>query len=225
MNDLSAELAGELAAAGFAGMKDSTGDFARHEAYLDATRERDFELYIGSEPLVLRAYREGAAGAITGLAGARPELFARLREALEAGDDAAAEARPGRDRRRQGRGRVRGLDRRRGQAPRRGAARGLPARPARALRLAGLTRLVVVAGLASSPPPRPGAVGIAPMLLSSFLIALRSAAPACASSLSKASPSAGVIGGDGAPSRPCRARARACAAPTDVVVGLLGAAQ
>jgi 4-hydroxy-tetrahydrodipicolinate synthase len=92
VNDLSAELAGELAAAGFKGMKDSTGSFERHEAYLDATRERDFELYVGSEPLVLRAYREGAAGAITGLAGARPDLFVRLREALEAGEDAAAEA-------------------------------------------------------------------------------------------------------------------------------------
>src|SRR6185503_20750430 len=92
VNDLSAELAGELAAAGFAGMKDSTGSFERHEGYLDATRDRDFELYIGSEPLVLRAYREGAAGAITGLAGARPELFARLRDAVEAQDDAAADA-------------------------------------------------------------------------------------------------------------------------------------
>jgi len=92
VNDLPAELAGELATAGFMGMKDSTGDFARHRAYLDATRERDFELYVGSEPLVLRAYREGAAGAITGLAGARPELFARLREAVGASDDAAAES-------------------------------------------------------------------------------------------------------------------------------------
>jgi len=92
VNDLSAELAGELAAAGFKGMKDSTGSFERHEGYLDATRGQDFELYIGSEPLVLRAYREGAAGAITGLAGARPELFVRLREALGAADDAAAEA-------------------------------------------------------------------------------------------------------------------------------------
>jgi len=91
VNDLSAELAGELAAAGFAGMKDSTADFARHEGYLDATRDRGFELYIGAEPLVLRACRAGAAGAITGLAGARPELFVRLREALAAGDDAAAE--------------------------------------------------------------------------------------------------------------------------------------
>ena len=92
VNDLSAELAGELAAAGFAGMKDSTGSFERHAGYLDATRDRDFELYIGSEPLVLRAYREGAAGAITGLAGARPELFARLRDVIAAGDDSAADA-------------------------------------------------------------------------------------------------------------------------------------
>jgi dihydrodipicolinate synthase/N-acetylneuraminate lyase len=66
-------------------MKDSTGDFARHEGYLDALGGRDFELYIGSEPLVLRAHRRGAAGAITGLAGCRPELFAAMREAVEAG--------------------------------------------------------------------------------------------------------------------------------------------
>ncbi len=91
VNDLSAELLSELASAGFAGMKDSTGDFARHEAYLDALDGRDFELYVGSEPLVLRAYRRGAAGAVTGLAGCRPDLFAALRAAIEAGDDAAAE--------------------------------------------------------------------------------------------------------------------------------------
>jgi len=92
VNDLSAGLAGELAAAGFAGMKDSTADFGRHEAYLDATRDRDFELYVGAETLVLQACRAGAAGAITGLAGARPEPFARLRAALEAGEDAAAKS-------------------------------------------------------------------------------------------------------------------------------------
>lgn len=91
VNDLAPELLAELAAAGFRGMKDSTGDFARHEAYLDALDGQPFELYVGSEPLVLRAFRRGAAGAITGLAGCRPELFASLRDALEAGDDDAAE--------------------------------------------------------------------------------------------------------------------------------------
>ena len=58
-------------------MKDSTGDFERHEAYLDALDGRDFELYVGSEPLVLRAYRRGAAGAVTGLAGAAPTCSPR----------------------------------------------------------------------------------------------------------------------------------------------------
>jgi len=91
VNDLTPELLAELAQAGIAGMKDSTGDFARHEAYLEALDGRPFELFVGSEPLVLRAVSSGAAGAITGLAGCRPELFAALREALEAGDAGAAE--------------------------------------------------------------------------------------------------------------------------------------
>jgi 4-hydroxy-tetrahydrodipicolinate synthase len=91
VNDLQPQLAGELARAGFRGMKDSTGDFGRAEAYLDAVDGSDFELYVGSEPLALRAVRRGAAGAITGLAGARPELFAALRDAVVAGDDDAAE--------------------------------------------------------------------------------------------------------------------------------------
>ena len=59
VNDLDPALAGELAAAGFAGMKDSTGDFARHEAYLSAVDGRDFELYTGTEPLLLRVGPRG----------------------------------------------------------------------------------------------------------------------------------------------------------------------
>src|SRR4051794_28530346 len=92
VNDLSPRLLGELAAAGFAGMKDSTGDFERHRQYLDALGGRDFELYIGTERDVLAAVRAGSAGAVTALAGARPELFARLADAVEAGDDEAADA-------------------------------------------------------------------------------------------------------------------------------------
>jgi len=91
VNDLTPAVAGELAREGFRGMKDSTGDFSRAEAYLDAVDGADFELYVGSEPLALRAVRRGAAGAITGLAGARPDLFVALRDAVASGDDAAAE--------------------------------------------------------------------------------------------------------------------------------------
>jgi 4-hydroxy-tetrahydrodipicolinate synthase len=91
VNDLDPSLAGELASAGFAGMKDSTGDFARHEAYLNAVAgDRAFELYTGTEPLVLRSVRAGAAGSITALANCAPELFIGLRDALAAGDEAEA---------------------------------------------------------------------------------------------------------------------------------------
>jgi 4-hydroxy-tetrahydrodipicolinate synthase len=87
VNDLDPALAGELAAAGFAGMKDSTGDFARHEAYLHAVDGRDFELYTGTEPFLLRSVRAGSTGSISALANCAPELFSALRDALARGDD------------------------------------------------------------------------------------------------------------------------------------------
>jgi 4-hydroxy-tetrahydrodipicolinate synthase len=89
VNDLDPSLAGELAAAGFAGMKDSTGDFARHKAYLDAVSGNGaFELYTGTEPLAVRSIRAGAAGVIGALVNCAPELFVGLRDALAAGDEA-----------------------------------------------------------------------------------------------------------------------------------------
>lgn len=87
VNDLSPSLAGELARAGFAGMKDSTGDVARYRAYLDAVQGVDsFELYTGTEPQIVDAVRAGGSGSINALSGCRPELFAALRDGLAAGD-------------------------------------------------------------------------------------------------------------------------------------------
>ena len=89
VNDLDPALAGELASAGFAGMKDSTGDFARHEAYLDAVSGNgSFELFTGTEPLAVRSIEAGAAGVIGALLNCAPELFTDLRSALAAGDKA-----------------------------------------------------------------------------------------------------------------------------------------
>jgi 4-hydroxy-tetrahydrodipicolinate synthase len=89
VNDLDPALAGELASAGFAGMKDSTGDFARHEAYLDAVSGNgSFELFTGTEPLAVRSIEAGAAGVIGALLNCAPELFTDLRDALAAGDKA-----------------------------------------------------------------------------------------------------------------------------------------
>ena len=90
VNDLDPSLAGELASAGFAGMKDSTGDFARHEAYLRAVDGRDFELYTGTETLLLRSVRAGSTGTIGALLNCAPELFTGLRDALERGDEDTA---------------------------------------------------------------------------------------------------------------------------------------
>ena len=91
VNDLSPALAGELARAGFAGMKDSTGDLQRHHAYLEAVRGADgFEVYTGTEPLIVESVAAGATGTINGLSNCRPELFTALRDALAAGEDAAA---------------------------------------------------------------------------------------------------------------------------------------
>ena len=68
-------------------MKDSTGDAARHRAYLDAVRGVDsFELYTGTEAQIVDAVRAGGTGSINGLSNCRPELFTALRSALEAGE-------------------------------------------------------------------------------------------------------------------------------------------
>jgi dihydrodipicolinate synthase/N-acetylneuraminate lyase len=49
-----------------------------------------FEVYTGSEPLMLASVRAGATGSINALSNCRPELFTALRDALAAGDEAAA---------------------------------------------------------------------------------------------------------------------------------------
>ena len=87
VNDLSPSLAGELARAGFAGMKDSTGDATRYREYLEAVRGVDsFQLYTGTELQIVEAVRAGGSGSINSLANCRPELFVALLEALEAGE-------------------------------------------------------------------------------------------------------------------------------------------
>jgi 4-hydroxy-tetrahydrodipicolinate synthase len=91
VNDLAPEVAGELARAGFAGLKDSTGDFERHLAYLEATEGARFEVYTGTEPLLVRSVRAGAAGTINALSNCRPELFTAVREALAAADEPEVE--------------------------------------------------------------------------------------------------------------------------------------
>jgi 4-hydroxy-tetrahydrodipicolinate synthase len=91
VNVLRPAVLAELAAAGLAGLKDSTADPECHRAFVAAVAGRRFRIYTGSEHLLLGAMRTGAYGGISALAGARPDLLAALAFALDEGDDAAAD--------------------------------------------------------------------------------------------------------------------------------------
>lgn len=94
-NDLSPHTAGGLAAAGLAGIKDSTKSLERHREYVAIRRSdppRGFATFVGSDELTLAAWQMGSAGAVPALANVRPELFVKLVEAAERGDDPRAQA-------------------------------------------------------------------------------------------------------------------------------------
>jgi dihydrodipicolinate synthase/N-acetylneuraminate lyase len=93
-NDLSPALVAELAADGLAGIKDSTKSRERHEAYVAIRKQagdRAFETFVGDDSMTLDALGMGSSGAVPALANVRPELFAELVAAMEAGDDARAQ--------------------------------------------------------------------------------------------------------------------------------------
>jgi 4-hydroxy-tetrahydrodipicolinate synthase len=69
-------------AANLAGLKVSESPFTRVEPYL----ELDLPVLVGSEPLIPLSLARGAAGAVSGLAAAFPDV---VRKALDAPDDAA----------------------------------------------------------------------------------------------------------------------------------------
>ena len=93
-NALDADGLATLAREGLAGFKDSTMSAEAHDAYLDAARasgREDFALLVGLGALLVRSLRGGSAGAVLGIANLRPELCARVRDAVRAGDEAEAE--------------------------------------------------------------------------------------------------------------------------------------
>jgi 4-hydroxy-tetrahydrodipicolinate synthase len=93
-NALDADGLATLAREGLAGFKDSTMSAEAHDAYLDAVRasgREDFALLVGLGGLLVRSLRGGSAGAVLGIANLRPELCARVRDAVRAGDGAEAD--------------------------------------------------------------------------------------------------------------------------------------
>lgn len=72
-------LAIELLTAGaFAGIKDSSGSWENFEILQCAASERGFSVFVGSERIYSRAIANGAAGTISGIASALPELIVAI---------------------------------------------------------------------------------------------------------------------------------------------------
>lgn len=92
-NHIEPETAKILARHGnIAGIKDSGGAQATLEAYLAVAKEvPGFEVYSGPDHLVLWALQNGAAGCISGLGNAMPEVLSAILRAFNAGDLAEAE--------------------------------------------------------------------------------------------------------------------------------------
>src|SRR5690606_5924773 len=87
-NHIEPETALKLAAHGnIAGIKDSGGAKETLEAYLEVARQAEgFEVYSGPDHLVLWALQNGAAGCISGLGNAMPDVLAGIVNAFNAGD-------------------------------------------------------------------------------------------------------------------------------------------
>lgn len=87
-NDLSPAALAALAGDGLAGLKDSTGDPARHAEYLEAAP--DIAIFVGSPSLLLGSLRAGSRGSVAALANLRPDLIVQLVRAFEEEDDEEA---------------------------------------------------------------------------------------------------------------------------------------
>ena len=92
-NHIEPETARKLASHGnIAGIKDSGGAQQTLEAYLQVAKDMPgFEVYSGPDHLVLWSLQNGAAGCISGLGNALPDVLAGILNAFNAGDIAEAE--------------------------------------------------------------------------------------------------------------------------------------
>jgi dihydrodipicolinate synthase/N-acetylneuraminate lyase len=95
-NELSPGAARALAGEGLAGIKDSTKSFERHLEYLEVgssgTDSGSFEVFMGSDAMVLDALAAGAAGSVSALANLRPDLLSALKRAFVEDDQAEAKS-------------------------------------------------------------------------------------------------------------------------------------
>ena len=76
-----------------AGMKDSSGDWANTQAFLDAFAKAGFDVFAGSETFLLRNMRGGGAGCISATANVHPGPIATLFDTWQAAGADARQAR------------------------------------------------------------------------------------------------------------------------------------
>jgi 4-hydroxy-tetrahydrodipicolinate synthase len=76
----------------FAGIKDSSGDRADFETLAHARTTHPFELFTGNDRIYTQALRAGAAGIISGVASAVPELLVAIDAAAISTGDARVDA-------------------------------------------------------------------------------------------------------------------------------------
>lgn len=91
-NPIDADLAASLLLSeDFAGIKDSSGDWALFEALHNLRSQRKFSLLVGSDSVFLRARQAGADGMVSGIAAAFPELPVAIDRSLAVSDLKRAE--------------------------------------------------------------------------------------------------------------------------------------
>lgn len=73
------------------GAKDSSGDWDNLSAYIELTKDIDFDIFSGNDALILKALKAGAKGAIAGCANVYPKNMVGIYENWAAGDLDAAE--------------------------------------------------------------------------------------------------------------------------------------
>ena len=88
---ISVETAASLIADGYAGIKDSSGDWDNFQALSRYKQEHPFTLLVGHDAIFARARGAGADGVVSGVACAIPELLLALDRAIARHDEAETE--------------------------------------------------------------------------------------------------------------------------------------
>lgn len=72
------------------GVKDSSGKFELIQAYIHATRDKEFAVLSGNDALILDTLKAGGTGGITAISNILPEIMVSIYQKYMAGDEAGA---------------------------------------------------------------------------------------------------------------------------------------